>query len=202
VAVFGAPLDDPDHAASAVRAALQCTAKLSEPNRLAAAFPGRTLRQRIGLNSGGALLGNIGSRRRFNYTVMGDMVNLASRLEGANRFFGTAVIASETTRRQPGDGFAWRELDAVRVKGRAGTVRIFEPLAPADALGRDQIARMQAYAEGLACYRARDFAGAASHFAQFADRDPPSRMLLERSRELAWHPPGPNWEPVNVLEEK
>ena len=77
------------------------------------------MRQRIGLNSGEALVGNIGSRRRFNYTVMGDMVNLASRLEGANKFFGTTIIASETTVALTGGAFAWRELDAIRVKGRA-----------------------------------------------------------------------------------
>ena len=96
VAVFGAPLDDPDHAANAVRAALQCAARLAELDRVKAAFGG-DVRQRIGLNTGEALVGNIGSRRRFNYTVMGDMVNLASRLEGANKFFGTTIIASETT---------------------------------------------------------------------------------------------------------
>ena len=88
-----------------------------------AAF-GRTVRQRIGLNSGEALIGNIGSRRRFNYTVMGDMVNLASRLEGANKFYGTTVIASEATVELTGRAFVWRELDAIRVKGRSQPVRI------------------------------------------------------------------------------
>ncbi len=84
VAVFGAPLDDPDHARNAVHAALECTARLATIERVHAAF-GAALRQRIGINSGDALVGNIGSRRRFNYTVMGDMVNLASRLEGLNK---------------------------------------------------------------------------------------------------------------------
>ena len=84
VAVFGAPLDDPHHATNAVRAALRCAAALGTLDRVTAAF-GVTVRQRIGLNSGAALVGNIGSRRRFNYTVMGDVVNLASRLEGANK---------------------------------------------------------------------------------------------------------------------
>ena len=88
VAVFGAPLDDPDHATNAVHAALRCTTPLGMLDRVNAAF-GRTVRQRIGLNSGEALVGNIGSRRRFNYTVMGDMVNLASRLEGSNKLYGT-----------------------------------------------------------------------------------------------------------------
>jgi class 3 adenylate cyclase len=96
VAVFGAPLDDPHHATNAVRAALRCAAALGTLDRVTAAL-GAAVRQRIGLNSGAALVGNIGSRRRFNYTVMGDVVNLASRLEGANKLYGTTVLASHTT---------------------------------------------------------------------------------------------------------
>ena len=200
VAVFGAPLDDPDHAANAVRAALRCSTQLAELEHVSTAFGG-TVRQRIGLNTGEALVGNIGSRRRFNYTVMGDMVNLASRLEGANKFFSTTVIASETTRNAAGDAFEWRELDAIRVKGRVQEVKIYEPLGLAGAVSPEQRARTAAYAGGLARYRARDFAGAAAQFAQFQD-DPPAARFAERARELAQHPPAPDWEPVNALEEK
>ncbi len=119
VAVFGAPLDDEAHAVSAVRAALACHRRLDELNRTDALFGACKLDHRIGLNSGEALVGNIGSRRRFNYTVMGDTVNVASRLEGANKFFGTPIMASETTMALTGSAFAWRELDFVRVQGRA-----------------------------------------------------------------------------------
>ena len=202
VAVFGAPLDDPDHAANAVRAALRCAARLGELDRAAAAFQGHILRQRIGLNSGEALVGNIGSHRRFNYTVMGDMVNVASRLEGANKFFGTTVIASETTMALTGAAFVWRELDTIRVKGRVGATRIYEPLAAAGKATPQQLSCSQAYAEGLARWRARDFAGAAEHFAQTASDDPPSALFFGRATEFARNPPGPNWEPVNALEEK
>jgi adenylate cyclase len=202
VAVFGAPLDDPDHAANGVRAALQCAARLGELDRVAAAFQGATVRQRIGLNSGEALVGNIGSRRRFNYTVMGDMVNLASRLEGANRFFGTTILASEMTMALTGDAFVWRELDAIRVKGRANEVRVYEPLARAGEIAPEQTAQAEAYAAGLARFRARDFTGAAEQFARTAETDPPSARFLERVRELLRQPPGPDWEPVNALEEK
>ena len=202
VAVFGAPLDDPDHAANGVRAALRCAARLGELERVAATFQGRTVRQRIGLNSGEALVGNIGSRRRFNYTVMGDTVNLASRLEGANKFFATTILASETTMALTGAAFAWRELDAIRVKGRATAVRIYEPLAAAGAVTPEQQSCRNVYAEGLARYRVRDFAGAAEHFARAADADPPSALFLARARKLARRPPGPDWDPVNALEEK
>ncbi len=202
VAVFGAPLDDPDHAANAVRAALECAARLAELDRTAAALQGRMLRQRIGLNSGEALVGNIGSRRRFNYTVMGDMVNLASRLEGANKFFATTIIASETTMALSGAAFVWRELDTIRVKGRAGAIRIYEPLAAAGEVAPQRLSWSKTYAEGLARFRVRDFAGAAELFARCADADPPSALFRERARELARRPPGPDWEPVNALEEK
>jgi class 3 adenylate cyclase/CHASE2 domain-containing sensor protein len=202
VAVFGAPLDDPDHAANAVRAALQCAAKLPELNQVASAFQGRTLRQRIGLNTGEALVGNIGSHRRFNYTVMGDMVNLASRLEGANKFFGTTILVSERTKASAGGEFVWREIDAIRVKGRAQAVKVYEPLAAKGEATAEQTARAQAYAEGLQRFRVRDFAGAAEHFAGVAEIDPPSAAFLERANELAAHPPGPDWEPINALEEK
>src|SRR6185312_2388139 len=158
VAVFGAPVDDPEHAINAVRAALQCSARLPELERVQAVFPSRTLRQRIGINSGEALVGNIGSHRRFNYTVMGDTVNLASRLEGANKVFGTTVIASEVTVTLTGQALVWRELDRIVVKGRAGAVRIYEPLAAAATATPGYI---KAYAEGLARFRDRDFAGAA-----------------------------------------
>jgi adenylate cyclase len=202
VAVFGAPLDDPDHAANAVRAALGCAARLGELDQTAAVFQGHTLRQRIGLNSGEALVGNIGSRRRFNYTVMGDMVNVASRLEGANKFFGTTIIASESTMALTGAAFVWRELDTIRVKGRTGATRIYEPLAAAGEGTPQQTSCSEAYAEGLARWRARDFAGAAEHFARSASDDRPSALFLERATELAHDPPDPTWEPINALEEK
>ena len=201
VAVFGAPLDDPDHALHAVRAALRCRAKLEEMNGTAAAFKGHRLGQRIGLNSGEALVGNMGSRRRFNYTVMGDTVNLASRLEGANKYFGTSIMASESTAELAGPTIAWRELDQIRVKGRTAPVKILEPLDEA-GMSDEQSAVAAAYADGLARWRVRDFAGAAACFARVAGRDPPSALFLERAQTLAAHPPGPDWEPVNTLEGK
>jgi adenylate cyclase len=201
VAVFGAPLDDHVHVDHAVRAALQCAARLPGLDRMRSAFGGE-VRQRIGLNSGEALVGNIGSRRRFNYTVMGDVVNLASRLEGANKAFGTTILASETTRAAASDGFVWREIDAIRVKGRAEPVKIYEPLGLAGEVPAERRARAEAYAEGLARYCQRDFAAAAQHFAHGADADPPSARFLARAQELARHPPGPDWQAVNTLDEK
>jgi class 3 adenylate cyclase len=201
VAVFGAPVSDANHAQNAVRATLRCRDRLDELN-LSAAFQGHRLSHRIGLNSGEALVGNIGSRRRFNYTVMSDAVNLASRLEGANKYFATSIMASETTVALTGALFAWRELDSIRVQGRVHPVRIYEPLAEAGRESRDQARIAAIYADALACWRARDFQGAATHLEQIASDDPPAALLLARARELAQQPPGPDWEAVCNLEGK
>ena len=202
VAVFGAPADDPDHAANAANAALDCCARLAELNVSSAAFRECRLSQRIGINSGEALVGNFGSRRRFNYSVMSDAVNLASRLEGANKFYGTTIIASEATVALAGEAFAWRELDAVRVKGRVQALTIYQLLARSDELTAAQQELTGHYAEGLAHWRAREFGLAATSFDRSAETDRPSRMFRERARELAQNPPAEDWDPVRTLQEK
>ena len=202
VAMFGAPADDPAHACNAVRAALKCHEKLAELNAHNPAFAGHGLSHRIGLNSGEAVVGNIGSRRRFNYTVMSDPVNVASRLEGANKYYGTAIMASETTMSQTGGAFAWRELDAIRVQGRGEPIRVFEPLAERGAESAEQAKVAAAYAEGLACWRARDFAKAADAFDDIAKIDPASALFAKRAKALTADPPSPEWTPVNTLEGK
>ena len=190
VAVFGAPADDPDHAANAARAALDCCTRLAELNASSAAFHECKLAQRIGINSGEALVGNFGSRRRFNYSVMSDAVNLASRLEGANKFYGTTIIASETTVALAGEAFAWRELDAIRVKGRTQALKIYQLLALSAGLTASQQALIANYADGLAHWRAREFERAAQCFGRSAEIDRPASMFRERARELAAEPAG------------
>ena len=199
IAVFGAPLDDARHAEHAVRAALACCERLETLNAESSTTNAPLLAHRIGLNSGRAVVGNIGSKRRFNYTVMGDAVNLASRLERANRFFGTSIVASENTVALAGPTIVWRELDLVRVKGRAEAVRIFEPIALSGGETADRIACAERYREGLSLWRAGDFAAAAGTFARFADVDPPSARFLGRSRTMAQDPPPENWDPVSTL---
>lgn len=202
VAVFGAPADDPNHAAKAVRAALRCQRKLEELNATTEPFKSRPLGQRIGLNSGEVLVGNIGSRRRFNYTVMGDAVNLASRLEGANKYFGTVIMASESTVERAGDGFVWRELDWIRVKGRAQPVRIYDPLGESNVQTADEKAILTDYRDGLERWRARDFKSAAACFGRIAGMDAASASFLRRAQAMVELPPGADWEPVNTLDGK
>ena len=202
VAVFGAPADDPDHAANAARAALDCCARLAELNSSSATFHEHKLAQRIGINSGEALVGNFGSRRRFNYSVMSDAVNLASRLEGANKFYGTTIIASETTVALTGEAFNWRELDAIRVKGRNQALKIYQLLARANEPADSQTPMLANYAEGLAHWRAREFELAAACFARSSGIDRPSDLFCQRARELAQNPPGADWDPIRTLQEK
>jgi adenylate cyclase len=203
VAIFGAPAEDRDHAASAARAALDCCRRLAELNKEAPAFRGRQLTQRIGINSGDALVGNFGSRRRFNYSVMSDAVNLTSRLEGANKFYGTTIIASERTVALAGDGFIWRELDTVRVKGRTQALKIFELVALAGQTSPLPDTIMKDYAEGLSYWRAGAFALAAKCFARSAAcADRPSANFLARAKEMTDQPPGAGWDPVRTLQEK
>jgi class 3 adenylate cyclase/CHASE2 domain-containing sensor protein len=202
VAVFGAPADDNDHARNAAHAALGCRARLDELNLTAAAFGGYKVAQRMGLNSGEALVGNIGSRRRFNYSVMSDAVNVASRLEGANKYYGTTVAASEMTVALTGSTFTWRELDAIRVQGRATPVKIYELLAEAGQETPQQMEAAAAYARGLAHWRTREFDAAATCFEPVAAVDKPSALFLKRARAFAIDPPGPDWEPVNTLDGK
>jgi adenylate cyclase len=201
VAVFGAPVADADHAANAVRAALACSAELERPSASTAAPDYSRIAHRVGLNSGPALVGNIGSRRRFNYTAMGDCVNLASRLEGANKYFATSILASEATKTLAGSAFIWREIDNIRVKGRAAPVRIYEPIAEAGRQTPEQTARASSYAEGLERWRRRDFLGAEQSFAAYADVDPPAALFAAKAKRFSLEPDYV-WEPVHALEEK
>lgn len=202
VAVFGAPLDDPEHAKNAVLAAMACRKRLQELNDDPAALYGNRLHQRIGLHTGEALVGNIGSQRRFNYTVIGDAVNLASRLEGANKYFGTSIVASGATVRGTGQEFQWRELDTINVKGRAQSLAIFEPISEMRKADAGVAQTIASYARGLQNWRARNFAEAAECFSASAQTDPPSAFFLRRAREFIKNPPDGRWEAVYYLEGK
>jgi adenylate cyclase len=202
VAVFGAPIDDDHHAASAVRAALGCSRRLAELNRDSSVFQGYQVSQRIGINSGSALVGNFGSQRRFNYSVMSDAVNVASRLEGANKFYGTTIIASDTTVARAGEAFAWRELDTIRVKGRTQSLKIYELLATVSELTSSQSTAITDYEAGLSHWRAREFDLAAACFERSAAQDRPSALFRERARLAAGNAPDPDWESVRSLREK
>jgi len=199
MAMWGAPLEQPDQAVRACRAALRQVAALGEVNAGLAAKGLPALRMRIGIHTGEAVVGNLGSHRRFDYTAVGDAVNLASRLEGLNKYYGTAILVSEDTAAACGGALELMEVDKVRVKGRETPVRIFQVLAAAGELTPQAAAAREAYLRGLAAYRRGRFGAAREHFARSQALLPegnPAAALEERCRRLAAHPPPPEWDGV------
>jgi adenylate cyclase len=202
MAFWGAPATNPDHAVDSCRAALACQRALRESGL--ADDHGRPLKVRIGINSGDMLVGNIGSEFRLNYTVIGDAVNVASRLEGANKEYGTEIIIGEETRRLAGDCIHVRELDRLVVYGRAGGLAIYELLGVAEN-GAELPRWAGLYESGLAAYRTQDFAGAAKLFQEVVSAkgsDRPAQVMLERCREFLQSPPGEDWQATNAMRVK
>jgi adenylate cyclase len=202
MAFWGAPAANADHAVDACRAALTCQSALRASGLTD--DRGQPLKVRIGINTGEMLVGNIGSEYRLNYTVIGDAVNVASRLEGANKAYGTDIIIGEETRRLAGDRIHARELDRLMVYGRAGGLAIYELLAVAEA-GAKPPSWVGLYESGLAAYRARDFAGAAIFFQKLLavrPSDQPACVMLERCGEFLESPPGEDWEATNAMKAK
>jgi class 3 adenylate cyclase len=201
VVYWGAPIPQKDHAARACLAVLACRDALAElgASWRAAGLP--ETRFRIGLHTGELVVGEIGSEERRAYRAVGDAMNLAARLEGANKFYGTRILISETTRLQAGDAILAREIDCVRVVGRAQPVRIFEPLAAAGDANEAARAFAARWAEALALYRAREFGRAAHAFAALAP-DAAATVLRARAERLAASPPPADWDAVHVLEAK
>jgi adenylate cyclase len=204
MAFWGAPLPQPDHARRALLAALTCQERLRPFCEGLVARGGPRLVTRIGLNSGVCVVGNMGSRDRFDYTAIGDTVNQASRLEGINKVYGTLVIASDATWRA-GEGAAFgRLLDRVRVKGKAEPVAIHEVMAVAGAESGAQRALAARYEEAFAAYQGREWQraiGLAEALLRDGD-DGPTRVVLERSRAFLASPPPADWDGVWTLTSK
>lgn len=199
MAFWGAPLDQPDQARRACRAALRQQAALKELNRRCADLKLPPLSMRIGLHTGDAIVGNLGSVKRFDYTAIGDTVNLASRLEGVNKFYGSHVIASEITVAACEDGVEFRELDLVAVKGKEQAVRVFEVLGLTGELTPEVIRRRQDFAEGLKFYRQGRFAEAQTRFEAILAENPedgPAKTFLARCRQFQSVSPPDPWDTV------
>jgi len=195
MAFWGAPLADPRHAEHAVRAAIAMQQAM-EP--LVAGLRARGLppiHMRIGLHTGRVVVGNVGSDQRFSYTAIGDAVNLAARLEGVNKAFGTGILLSAATAAQLPPDVALRALDDVVVKGKSEAVRVFTPCD--DAMVRE------ASAAALEAFHARDWEGAAWQLAQVLEclpGDPAALRLLERIAAARGLPPGADWSPAVALD--
>ncbi len=201
VAFWNAPLDQPDHAIRACRAALRCQQRLAELQPSFQAMVGRELRMRVGINTGAVVVGNMGSNKRFDYTFMGDAGNLAARLEGANKVFGTYIMVSEETWRRTGGALLGRELGELVVLGKTKPVRVFEPTALAGEGPAPAPSPVDGhFAQGLACCRDGRWQQALEAFCLLPD-DPAARAYADRCRELC-QPGGEGWDGVWNLTSK
>lgn len=198
VAIFGAPLEQAAHAAHACRSALAMMAALGPLNEDWKRRGLPEVRIGVGLNTGVVAVGNMGAVRRFNYTALGDAVNLASRLEGLTKEFHASILCGSRTRELAGDGFVFRELDRVRVVGRDGAERIYELLGDA-ASSPLSVPELAAFEEAMAAYRAREWERAETLFAKFVASHPgdgPAGVFLERVQTLRRNPPAADWDGI------
>jgi adenylate cyclase len=185
MAFWGAPLADPDHARKAVKCAIAMRKRCDELRPLWFEEYGQLVQARAGVNSGDAVVGNMGSKHKYNYTVMGDMVNLASRLEGANKPYGTYLMISEFALAEIGDMVDVRELDLLIVKGKEKPVRVFEVLDLKGDTDDADLRAVEQFSVGLAKYRDRDFAGAIPAFEAALNHkadDNPSLLYMVRRK--------------------
>ncbi len=198
MALYNAPLDLPEHALHACRTAVRMLEELERLNSDFAHRGMQTLDIGVGINTGPAVVGNMGADIRFDYTAIGDAVNLASRLEGLNKYYGTHILVSEETCRQlPVGAFTLREVDRVRVKGKQQPIVMYELM-----LGNREL--LPRFEEGLERYRTRDFEKARTIFdelsAQYADG--PSRLYRSRCDEYLELPPPDDWDGVYTAKGK
>ena len=204
MAFWNAPVAHPDHAARALRAARELLAAVARVNDSWASRGLPKLGMRVGIATGPAVVGNVGSHTKFNYTVMGDTVNLASRVEGAAKVYGTASLVTESTAAAAAGAVPLRELDWLRVKGRGEFVPVYEVLLDDwTVFAREEALR--AYAKGLEQFRARAFDEAAAQFEAalaVVPDDGPSHEMRERCREYSLNPPPADWRGDHVLTSK
>lgn len=204
MAFWGAPIHFPDHAKHACRCALQMIDKLKELQETYRAQGLPEIDIGIGLNTGDMSVGNMGSDTVRSYTVMGDAVNLGSRLEGINKQYGTRIIISEFTQAAIKDDFVTREVDWVRVKGKAQPVRIFELVGEGKLNDKKQQV-IQLFNEGFELYHTRAFTPAIEKFTQALTLDPedaPSELYIERCQDYLKEPPPEDWDGVFTMTSK
>lgn len=204
MAFWGAPVPTPEHAALAVRAALDMVAAVDALNARHRALGLPEIGIGIGLNTGTMCVGDMGSDIRRSYTVIGDAVNLGSRLEGLCKVYGVDIVASEATRRQA-PGFEWQELDRVRVKGKEDAVAIFRPLGAAGGLSAQQESARALWHQALASLRAQDWAACDRHAQTLRGAAIDGTLLdwyCERAAALRVLPYQPDWDGATRFDTK
>lgn len=204
MAFFGAPVPSFDHPEKAAETALDMMDALKKLKTMDVRGIDR-LNLGIGLNTGTVTIGNLGSSQFMDYTIIGDAVNLASRLEGLNKAYGTNIILSESTAKLLGNRFLLREVDIVRVKGKENFVTIFELTGYADNASKRVSESFEMFHEGLLAYRSRDWNRAEELFKKTLELTPfdgPSELYLKRIKMLRFSPPPDDWNGSAVFESK
>lgn len=205
MAFWGAPIDAPDHALRAVRTAVRMRDRLHELNTSGRWPVDIELRLGVGVNTGAMVVGNMGSRKRFDYTVMGDTVNLGSRLESLNKEYGTEIIVSESTAVVVRDEFTMRELDLVAVKGKKEPVKIFEVIGKKGSVNDAVMKFIEYFERALTLYRAQKFSEAREIFHQLAHThhdDVSVRTFIDRCESFLENPPASEWDGTWVMTKK
>jgi adenylate cyclase len=204
MAFWGSPYPQEDHATKACSAALDMIAKLDQLNHKWEQEGKKQLNIGIGLNTGPVNVGNMGSSKRLSWTVMGDHVNLASRLEGMTKEYKSRIVISEYTWQVVAGEYVARELDRIRVKGKTRPVAIYELMGYA----RDAAAcadKLRLWEEAMNAYKRQNWPEAVEKFEALLERYPddgPGHVLLKRSHEFLQHAPEPGWDGVYVMKEK
>jgi len=205
MAVWGATVDQPDHAVRACHAALDCRRQLSAFRESLRKRGLPDLNMRIGVSSGPMLVGNMGSKRRFDYTVIGDVVNLGSRLEGANKNYDTHVMINQRTRELAGDTIVVRELDLLRVKGKNKPITVYELIAKQGEAPFETLEKIRLFHGGLEHYRMMRWDDALAAFTAVLKVDPddgPSKIYVDRVNQFRQSPPSDGWDGVFALKTK
>ena len=205
MAFWGAPYDDPDHAMNACRATLKMQQRITELHPKWIEEYGEDILARCGLNTGEAVAGNMGSKHKFNYTLMGDTVNLASRFEGANKPYGTLVMIGEGTYKVVKDYVITRELDFLAVKGKERPVRVYELMGLEEDMDERIVELADRFNKALDVYRQTKFEEALAEFLKIMDDfdgDGPSKLYIARCREYIRNPPPLDWDGVYRMKTK
>jgi adenylate cyclase len=206
MAEFGVPVPYDNHAFMACKTAVEMQKKLRKLREKWKKEGRPELKARIGINTGEVIVGNMGSRDVFDYTVMGDPVNLGSRLEGANKFYGTDTMISQFTYDYIKDDFYTRELDLIKVKGKDEPIKVFQLITSKnDKVSEDFLKMLDVYNKGLEHYKIQEWNEAIDCFESclnIVPDDPPSVEYRSRCIEYKFNSPGPDWEGITVMTEK
>ncbi len=206
MAIYGAPLSYSNHAEKACRTAFQMIDRLSELRDAYNSQNGAPYFDiGVGINTGDMVVGNLGSRQLFDYTVIGDAVNLGARLEGLNKFYGTRIIISEGTLKAAGDSVIARELDSVKVKGKDEPIQIYEMIGFDSVPELEMKLRVDAYNTAINCYLEKkwyDCLREMNKILREFPTDGPAKLYIRRCLDFMEKPPPDEWEPVVAFETK